>query len=99
MSDTTPRQSAPQHPPVPIIGARRMARRLVLENAAQARELARLRDIVQRFGIADALTRTVALEDLRAEQDVQEARLRDLIESSRHAERAGARRGGLSGSW
>ncbi|MET0819435.1 MAG: hypothetical protein ABWY58_00595 [Aeromicrobium sp.] len=84
---------------MPIIGARRMARRLALENAAQARELSRLRDIVQRFGIADALARTVALEDLRAEQAVQEARLRDLIETSRHVASAGAQRGGVSGSW
>jgi cell division septum initiation protein DivIVA len=86
MSHTPARQAAAQAPKVPLLGARRIARQLTRENAAQAQELAQLRDVVKRFGIEDAVERTVALDDLKAEQAVQEARLRDLIEAARHAE-------------
>jgi hypothetical protein len=91
MSDTPTPRSPAQHTAVPLFGARRMAKRLLRENAAQSRELERLRDIVQRFAIADVVARTVAVEDLKAEQAVQEARLRDLLQAVRRAERrAGA---------
>jgi hypothetical protein len=87
MSDTPTPQSPAQQTAVPLFGARRMAERLLQENAAQSRELERLRDVVQRFAIADVVERMVALEDLRAEQAVQEARLRELLEAVRRAER------------
>jgi hypothetical protein len=91
MSHTPPRQAAVQAPKVPLLGARRMARQLARENVAQAQELARLRDVVRHLDLDDAVERTVALEDLKAEQAVQEARLRDLIEAVRRAERRAGR--------
>lgn len=75
--------TAPTTRKVPVIGARRLARDLVAENAAQARELARLREVVQRFAIEDAVERTIALEDLHAEITTQQARLNELITRAR----------------
>jgi len=75
---------------VPIIGARRFARELEEKNKDLTRQLVRLHAVVTEFAIEDALTRTIALEDLAAEQAVQERRLRDLIEQAHRTELAGA---------
>jgi len=75
---------------VPIIGARQFARQLEEKNKDLTRHLARLHAVVKAFAIEDALTRTIALEDLAAEQAVQERRLRDLIEQAHRTDLAGA---------
>ena len=75
---------------VPIIGARQFARELEKKNKDLTRQLAHLHAVVKDFAIEDALTRTIALEDLAAEQAVQERRLRDLIEQARRTYPAGA---------
>lgn len=71
---------------IPVLGARKFAAQLIKENEALTRELARLHEMVGRYGIEDAIQRTMALEDLAAEQAIQKARLRELITQVRITE-------------
>lgn len=72
---------------VPILRARRLAAHLVQDNDELSREVARLRDVIARHALDDALAKTIALDDLAAEQTVQESRLSQLLDDIRRAER------------
>ncbi len=71
---------------VPRLGLRRFARDLVTENGLLWADNDRLRRAVQRFGLEDAVERTIALDDLDAEIGVQQARLEGLLAHVRSLE-------------
>lgn len=86
MTSTASDRLASARRKIPIFGSRRLARRLAWEIEELSEEVARLHSVVRRYGIQDALQRRIALDDLSAEQMVQERRLRDLLDEVHYVE-------------
>jgi len=79
VSSTGTRDASRRPATVPRVGARRFARGLIDENDALNREVTRLYEVIDLFGVKSAVERTIALEDLGDEIAAQECRLKQLI--------------------